>query len=75
MMHCVTGCHTLSKAIDDAVPKISDGTTSPNTFATSFIGAKSEEKTINCTKTTLKTFTDYSQIVNAATKISNSRFR
>ena len=49
--------------------------TSRHTFAASFIEAKPEEKTTNSTKKLLRVYHDYSQIVNAMTRIKEIKFR
>ena len=56
VMPFVTGCLTLSTAIDKAKPNISYGGTSRYTFATNFIGNRPEEKTMDCTKKLFKIF-------------------
>ena len=75
VMPSVTGCHTLSTPIRKTKHNISDGGTSRYTFATSFNGTKPKEKAIRSKESLLKVFHDYSQIVNAMTKIKNFRFR
>ena len=50
VMPSVTGCRTLSTAIGKAKPNIFHGGTSRYTFATSFLGKKPEEKTMDSTK-------------------------
>ena len=75
VMPSVTGCHILSTPIRKAKPNISDGGTSPYTFATSFNGEKPEEKTMESTKKLLKIFHVQSHFVNAMTKIKKIRFR
>ena len=50
VMPSLTACHILSTPIRKAKPNISDGGTSPYTFAASFNGEKLEEKTMESAK-------------------------
>ena len=53
-----TACHKLSTPIRKAKPNISDGGTSPYTFAASFNGEKLEEETMEPAKEVFNFFHD-----------------
>ena len=74
-MISLTGCHRLSKPIREPKPKIADGKISRYAFAASFNGAKLEHKTIKSTEKVLNVYHDYSQNVNAMTRIKEVRFQ
>ena len=58
VMPSVTGWLTLSTPIRKAEPNISDGGTSPNTFAASFNERRTREKKLDSAKCWLKNFND-----------------
>ena len=74
-MFSVTGCRTLSTAICEPIPKISDGRTSHYTFVAAFNRAKPKQKTIDSTKKMVNVYHDYSQIVNAMTTSKEIKFQ
>ena len=75
VMPSLTACHILSTPIRKANPNISDGGTSPYTFAASFNGEKLEEKTMYSAKKSVQSFSWLITICQSHDKNQEDRVR